>query len=192
MWLRRQMGRRWGGGGAVKWHSWQMTSPVSQSPLLSTMICHLHFWHFSSHYQITLTEWYFLILPALEHTKNNGLHMLCALVLFPCPSVHFRSRVSRKYPVISSFFCSNEYVAVEKTLLAGPAWKQWVSQRQFKLSGLWRTQPVFALDPSNGRERWEPSSEAMTATPAAEEFTLQTFMTVCMSRRINHCLVHTG
>lgn len=105
MWLRRQMGRRWGWvGGAVKWHSWQMTSPVSQSPLLSTMICHLHFWHFSSHYQITLTEWYFLILPALEHTKNNGLHMLCALVLFPCPSLHFRSRVSRKYPVISSFF----------------------------------------------------------------------------------------
>lgn len=75
-----------GKGGAVKWHSWQMTSPVSQSPLLSTMICHLHFWHFSSHYQITLTEWYFLILPALEHTKNNGLHMLCAFVLFPCLS----------------------------------------------------------------------------------------------------------
>jgi len=72
------------GGGAVKWHSWQMTSPVSQSPLLSTMICHLHFWHFSSHYQITLTEWYFLILPALEHAKNNGLHMLCTLFLcFP-------------------------------------------------------------------------------------------------------------
>lgn len=84
-------GGRWerGGGreherGAVKWHSWQMTSPVSQSPLLSTMICHLHFWHFSSHYQITLTEWYFLILPALEHAKNNGLHVLCTLFLcFP-------------------------------------------------------------------------------------------------------------
>lgn len=106
--VRCDWGGRWEGGGgkggAVKWHSWQMTSPVSQSPLLSTMICHLHFWHFSSHYQITLTEWYFLILPALEHTKNNGLHMLCALVLFPCLSLHCLSRVSCKYPVIFFFF----------------------------------------------------------------------------------------
>lgn len=92
-------GREWGGRrwGAVKWHSWQMTSPVSQSSLLSTMICHLHFWHFSSHYQITLTEWYFLILPALEHAKNNGLHMLCTLFLCFATSLfifHLLSRIN--------------------------------------------------------------------------------------------------
>ena len=101
-------GKEGEGGGAVKWHSWQMTSPVSQSPLLSTMICHLHFWHFSSHYQITLTEWYFLILPALEHAKNNGLHMLCTLFLcFPTSLFIFPSSAVRKYPVIFN----NDYVA---------------------------------------------------------------------------------
>lgn len=129
-------GGRWRGGGrkggAVKWHSWQMTSPVSQSPLLSTMICHLHFWHFSSHYQITLTEWYFLILPALEHTKNNGLHMLSALVLFPCFTLHFLSRVWRKYPVIFFFlffFFQSWICGFGNTLLVGP-WKQSLSQHQ--------------------------------------------------------------
>ena len=108
MWKRRQMGGREEERGAVKWHSWQMTSPVSQSPLLSTMICHLHFWHFSSHYQITLTEWYFLILPALEHAKNNGLHMLCTLFLcFPTPLFIF-------HPVCRVniwWFFNNEYAA---------------------------------------------------------------------------------
>lgn len=107
-------GGRWerGGGrrrgGAVKWHSWQMTSPVSQSPLLSTMICHLHFWHFSSHYQITLTEWYFLILPALEHTKNNGLHMLCTLCLcFRTSLFIFHLLQCVNIP----WFLNNDYVA---------------------------------------------------------------------------------
>lgn len=106
MWKRRQMGGR--GWGAVKWHSWQMTSPVSQSPLLSTMICHLHFWHFSSHYQITLTEWYFLILPALEHAKNNGLHMLCTLFLCFSTSLFIFHPLSR---INIRWFFDNENAA---------------------------------------------------------------------------------
>lgn len=105
MWKRRLLGRR---GGAVKWHSWQMTSPVSQSPLLSTMICHLHFWHFSSHYQITLTEWYFLILPALEHTKNNGLHMVCTLFL--CFPLSLSLYIPRKHPVMKMRHWKSHYI----------------------------------------------------------------------------------
>lgn len=186
-------GGRWRGGGrkggAVKWHSWQMTSPVSQSPLLSSMICHLHFWHFSSHYQITLTEWYFLILPALEHTKNNGLHMLSAPVLYPCLTLHFLFRVSRKYPVI--FFFSSIFFPVMNMRLwkhiAGGTMEAISVSASVKLSGSWWTQPAFTPDPSNRRAKWDPASETITATRVltasmSEHFRRHKIMTVCTSQ----------